>query len=188
MSSEPQVPELGSAVSSGSATDPFDTGFYFDRWLKDLNGDWQTLPPEVVDEVESADSEFYLGCFPGSSCEINFEGLLHFDGYSFGNMISPEGTLVLTQRGRIEADINVRVAVISGWVTGNITATERVVLESEAKVVGQIYTPALCVKLGAIFDGECLLIPHRQPGKTDGDRILDERFERDEDFAVVAGV
>jgi cytoskeletal protein CcmA (bactofilin family) len=82
---------------------------------------------------------------------------LHFDGYSFGNITSPEGTLVLTKRGRIEADVNVKVAVINGCVTGDITASERVVLESEARVTGQIYTRALSVKLGAIFDGECVL-------------------------------
>jgi cytoskeletal protein CcmA (bactofilin family) len=81
---------------------------------------------------------------------------LHFDGYSFGPISSPEGTLVLTSRGRIEADVDVRVAIINGWVTGNITATERVVLESEARVTGQILTRALSVKLGAVFDGECL--------------------------------
>jgi cytoskeletal protein CcmA (bactofilin family) len=62
---------------------------------------------------------------------------------------------VLTSRGRIEADVDVKVAIINGWVTGNITATDRVVLESEARVTGQILTRALSVKLGAVFDGEC---------------------------------
>jgi cytoskeletal protein CcmA (bactofilin family) len=80
---------------------------------------------------------------------------LHFDGYSIGDINSPDGTLVLTKRGRIEADVNVKVAVIKGWVTGDITATERVVLESEARVTGQIHTRSLSMKLGAIFDGEC---------------------------------
>ncbi len=82
--------------------------------------------------------------------------MLHFDGYSIGNITSPDGTLVLTKRGRIEADINVGVAVIGGWVTGNITASDHVVLESEARVTGQIRTPALSVRLGAVFDGDCI--------------------------------
>ncbi|MEP6569076.1 MAG: polymer-forming cytoskeletal protein [Acidobacteriota bacterium] len=76
-----------------------------------------------------------------------------------GNINSPYGTLVLTKRWRIEADFNVKVAVINGWVTGDITATERVVLESEAPVTGQIQTPALSMKLKALFDGECCSDP-----------------------------
>ena len=154
MSADPQVTEPGSADSRTQAADPLDTGFYFERWVKDVSGDREALPADALDNGQNQDSEFYIGSFPGSNCEVEFEGILHFDGYSFGNINSPDGTLVLTQRGRIEADINVRVAVIAGWVTGNITATDRVILESEAKVVGQIYTPALTVRLGAIFDGD----------------------------------
>jgi len=143
------------AGTSLAATDPFDVSRAFDRWLQDLNAARNPLARQT--EAEKEDSEIYIGSFPGSNCEIAFEGVLHFDGYSMGNMSSPDGTLVLAKRGRIEADVNVKAAVINGWVTGNITATESVLLESEARVTGQIRTRALSVRLGAIFDGECLL-------------------------------
>lgn len=148
--------ELGGATIAGpSSADAFDTSLHFDRWLQDLQGREQPLAPPALETSEKENSEIHLGSFPGSNCEVTFEGVLHFDGYSIGNISSPDGTLVLTKRGRIEADINVGVAVINGSVTGNITATERVVLESEARVTGQIRTPALSVRLGAVFDGEC---------------------------------
>jgi cytoskeletal protein CcmA (bactofilin family) len=148
--------ELGDAADTSlTAADPFAVSQSFHRWLQDLEAARNPLARETEAEQEE-DSEFYIGSFPGSNCEIAFEGVLHFDGYSMGNMSSPDGTLVLTRRGRIEADVNVRAAVINGWVTGNITATESVVLESEARVTGQIHTRALSVRLGAIFDGECL--------------------------------
>ena len=142
------------ATANQPAPDPFDTSLSFDRWLQDTQQVRNHPVPEPADE--EAESGMYIGSFPGSNCEITFEGVLHFDGYSIGDISSPDGTLVLTKRGRIEADINVRVAVINGWVTGDITSSERVVLESEARVTGQIYTPALSVRLGAIFDGECI--------------------------------
>ena len=149
-------PEPGSDANSSLAnTDPFEVSRAFNRWLQDLEAARNPLAREM--EAAQEDSESYIGSFPGSNCEISFEGVLHFDGYSMGNMSSPEGTLVLTKRGRIEADVNVKAAVINGWVTGNITATERVVLESEARVTGLIQTRALSVRLGAVFDGECLL-------------------------------
>jgi cytoskeletal protein CcmA (bactofilin family) len=141
-----------------SAADPFDTGAFFDQWLQDLGAEEKRLaPPNPASAEVTEDEGFYIGSFPGSNCEVSFEGVLNFDGYSFGPITSPEGTLVLTKRGRIEADVNVKVAIIHGLVTGDITASERVVLESEARVTGQIYTPALSVRLGAILDGECVL-------------------------------
>jgi cytoskeletal protein CcmA (bactofilin family) len=148
---------VASAVNS-SSPDKFDTSANFHRWLQELQGREKPIPSQPQQSSEEENSEIYIGSFPGSNCEVSFEGVLHFDGYSIGNISSPEGTLVLTKRGRIEADINVGVAVIGGCVTGNITATERVVLESESQVTGQIHTPLLSVRLGAIFDGDCLLI------------------------------
>lgn len=140
-----------------SLQDAFDPGPHFDRWWKDLKGS----PPHVdiqSPEEHEENSESYIGSFPGSNCEVTFEGVLHFDGYSIGNISSPEGTLVLTKRGRIEADIDVGVAVINGSVTGNITAPEHVLLDSDARVMGQIHTRLLTVRLGAVFDGDCLFV------------------------------
>ncbi|HEV7682421.1 MAG TPA: polymer-forming cytoskeletal protein [Pyrinomonadaceae bacterium] len=152
-----ETAEPGNATNSLVAPDPFDVSKPFSRWLDDLQAARHPLAHQTPAAEEDEASEIYIGSFPGSNCELSFEGVLHFDGYSFGPITSPEGTLVLTHRGRIEADVDVRVAIINGWVTGNITATDRVVLDSEARVTGQIFTRALSVKLGAVFDGECLL-------------------------------
>ncbi len=152
-----------SAAADKPVLDPFDPSPYFERWLAEINpGQCQSACATPENEAEDH-SEIFIGSFPGSNCEVSFEGVLHFDGYSIGNITSPEGTLVLTKRGRIEADINVGIAVISGWVTGDITASDHVVLESEARVTGQIRTPALSVRLGAVFDGDCLFTAPEKP-------------------------
>lgn len=173
MSTVPDTSKLGDVVSTAepSAADAFDPRVLFERWLQQLQPSQQPVWPEPSELESPDDSEFFIGSFPGSNCEVAFEGVLHFDGYSIGNITSPDGTLVLTKRGRIEADINVGVAVIAGSVTGNITASERVVLESDARVTGQIETPALSVRLGAIFDGECVLTKR---GRLFGARQSDE--------------
>jgi cytoskeletal protein CcmA (bactofilin family) len=155
---EEEIELCDSEPTHESARDPFDTSLFFDQWLQDVGAEAKNLTQTTAEPAEvSEDEGFYIGSFPGSNCEVSFEGVLHFDGYSYGPINSPEGTLVLTKRGRIEADVNVKVAVIHGWVTGDITASERVVLGSEARVIGQIYTRALSVRLGAVFDGECVL-------------------------------
>lgn len=177
----------GASAANRSPADPFDPTLYFDRWLQDLQGDQRPLTPEAPETQQEEDSGIYIGSFPGSNCEVSFEGVLHFDGYSIGNISSPEGTLVLTKRGRIEADINVGIAIINGSVTGNITATERVVLESEARVSGQIRTAALSVRLGAVFDGECVFTAAPEPVAF---RALSQwdQSEEVEQLAVGAGV
>ncbi|SRR6266550_3392232 len=136
----------------------FDPSAYFDRWLADV----QAAPHQPLLELPHTDTnqeqEIYLESRIGSNCDVTFEGVLHFDGYSLGNVLSPGGTLVLSNRGRIEADIEVGTAIIDGFVTGNITASERVILESDARVRGQIFTPALSMRLGALLDGDCLFV------------------------------
>lgn len=136
----------------------FDPAASFDRWLADVAAAISQPAAELPVTNDDLDQEFFVESRIASNCELNFEGVLHFDGYSLGNVLSPSGTLVLTRRGRIEADINVGTAIICGAVTGNITASERVVLESDARVKGQIFTRALSMRLGAILDGDCLLL------------------------------
>jgi cytoskeletal protein CcmA (bactofilin family) len=136
----------------------FDPSMYFDRWLADVKTSLDNLSARLPDPTVDAEHEILLESQIRSNCDVTFEGVLRFDGYSIGNVRSPKGTLVLTKRGRIEADIEVATAIIEGAVTGNITANERVVLESDARVRGQIFTPALSMHLGAVWDGDCVIV------------------------------
>jgi cytoskeletal protein CcmA (bactofilin family) len=156
MSTHSEMIEPINTANQVLAVDPFDVSQPFSRWLDDLQATRSPLAHQAAPVKEEEDPGIYIGSFPGSNCEVTFEGVLHFDGYSYGDITSPDGTLVLTKRSRIEADVDVKVAIVHGWVTGNITASERVILESDARVTGQIVTRALSVKLGAVFDGECL--------------------------------
>ena len=147
---------VGDEVTDSCAA-VFDPAAYFDRWLADVAAAVSQPAAELPFIHDDLDQDFFVESRIGSNCDLNFEGVLHFDGYSLGNVLSPSGTLVVTKRGRIEADIDVGIAIIDGAVTGNITASERVVLERDARVKGQIYTRALSMHLGAILDGDCLL-------------------------------
>ncbi|MDQ2975781.1 MAG: polymer-forming cytoskeletal protein [Acidobacteriota bacterium] len=143
--------------------DAFDPRRYFDRWLEDIQGGPKNPTSETQEKEAEGSSGIFTESLQGSDCEVTFEGVLHFNGHSIGNISSPEGTLVLTRTGRIEADINVGVAVINGSVTGNITAAERVLLDSNAQVTGKIITPLLSVRVGAIFDGDCWFTSSPEP-------------------------
>ena len=122
----------------------------------------QTQASRAVSESESlarAVKEGAVGGFVGGtsvlSGEINFRGMMRVDGKVTGRVASDDGTLIVSSGGRVEAEVAVAVARISGEVTGDITATERVELGRTARVSGNIQTPALVVEDGAVFDGNC---------------------------------
>ena len=150
-------------VEPGSDTD-FDASRYFDQWWQELQVNRNSRVSE--DDAGSDDSRMSIESLPGSNCEVTFEGVLHFDGHSMGNIRSAGGALIVTKRGRVDADIDVGVAVINGTVIGNITASERVFLDSDALVKGQIITRRLSIRPGAIFEGDCMFIDGRDLSST----------------------
>jgi cytoskeletal protein CcmA (bactofilin family) len=85
---------------------------------------------------------------------VVFDGVLRVDGVVKGNIRSAHGTLITTEQGRVEADVDVRVAIIDGYLEGTLRATEHVILNSTARVAGDIYTASLSIKNGAVFEGK----------------------------------
>jgi len=47
------------------------------------------------------------------------------------------------------------VLIVYGEVVGNVKATQMVELKANAKVKGNIETPALTIEKGVIFEGSC---------------------------------
>ncbi|MGC4116443.1 MAG: polymer-forming cytoskeletal protein [Myxococcales bacterium] len=62
-------------------------------------------------------------------------------------------TLIVESSGVVKADAQVRNAVVSGVVVGNITATESVQLTKEGRMVGDIAAPRVIIVEGAAFRG-----------------------------------
>ncbi|MGL1937284.1 MAG: polymer-forming cytoskeletal protein [Fibrobacterales bacterium] len=65
------------------------------------------------------------------------------------------GNLVVEPTGRIEADVTVDTAIIAGIVEGDVIAKEKVVLEANSKLFGNITTKELVIVEGALFRGNC---------------------------------
>ena len=62
-------------------------------------------------------------------------------------------SLFVEGSGVIEADIETANVEVSGHVTGNISATEKVELKADCKVVGDIRSPRILIADGAVFKG-----------------------------------
>ncbi|MFQ5684372.1 MAG: polymer-forming cytoskeletal protein [Candidatus Binatia bacterium] len=91
-------------------------------------------------------------------CEVNGRlvsaGTLVVHGKFQGELLSSENLLV-GETGRVEAEVQAGVALVSGHITGTITARERVELRATARVFGDILTPVLVLEEGVVFDGHC---------------------------------
>lgn len=86
--------------------------------------------------------------------KLAFEGTVRIEGKFLGE-ISSEGTLVVGQGARVEANIAVATIIINGDVIGDIRATTLVSLQSTGRLKGNILTAGLSVAQGAVFDGAC---------------------------------
>lgn len=62
-------------------------------------------------------------------------------------------TLIVEPSGIVKANVQVRNAIVSGVVVGNITATESVELTREGRMVGDINSPRVIIVDGASFRG-----------------------------------
>ena len=90
--------------------------------------------------------------------EIAFEGTLSLSGYFSATLRSETGTLLVTPTGEIDGDIAVENAIVEGSVRGDISAQGSIELGAAARVIGDIEMPALKIRPGAIFEGQCTFL------------------------------
>ena len=90
--------------------------------------------------------------------EANFKAMMRVDGHLSGRVSSTSGTLIVGNNGKVDANIEVAVAVIHGTINGDIIATQRLELGRTAKVNGNVQTPSLIIEQGAIFEGSCKMV------------------------------
>lgn len=79
---------------------------------------------------------------------------VRIDG-SFKGKIETSEILTIGHGGIVEADIVAKSAIIGGKVIGNITVDDRVELEANASLIGDLKTKDLVINEGAVFHGNC---------------------------------
>lgn len=104
----------------------------------------------------------YVGNGTVLTGETNFQAMLRIDGHLTGRVSSENGTLIIGSTGRVDANIAVAAAVISGTVNGDVIASERLELGRTARVVGNIQSPRLVIEDGAIFEGGCSMLKSKE--------------------------
>ncbi|GGA87482.1 cell shape determination protein CcmA [Arenimonas soli] len=91
--------------------------------------------------------------------DINFSGGLYVEGTIYGKVVADDGSaavLTLSEDGRIEGEVRAPVVVISGTMTGDVYASERVELAANARVQGNIHYKVVEMAAGAMITGRLI--------------------------------
>jgi cytoskeletal protein CcmA (bactofilin family) len=86
--------------------------------------------------------------------ELVFKGSFRIEG-AFQGTIKSDSLLIIGEKGKVEADVNVGQIVINGEIRGNVQAKERVEIHGRGRVYGTIVTPKLVVEEGAFLEANC---------------------------------
>ena len=104
----------------------------------------------------------YVGNGTVLTGETSFQAMLRIDGHLTGKISSESGTLIVGASGRVDANVAVAQAIISGTLNGDIIATEKLELTRTARVIGNVQAPRLVIEDGAIFEGGCTMLKAKE--------------------------
>jgi cytoskeletal protein CcmA (bactofilin family) len=117
-----------------------------------------TESESLAREIKEGNLSGFVGGGTVVTGEANFKAMMRVDGHLSGRVNSTSGTLIVGANGKVDANIEVAVAVIHGTVNGDIIATQRLELGRAAKLNGNIQTASLMIEPGALFEGSCKMI------------------------------
>lgn len=109
--------------------------------------------------------------------DMTFKAMLRVDGDLSGRVKSEKGTIIVSDGGQVEGNVEVAVAKINGAVNGDIIASQRIEFGRTARVVGNITTPELVIEPGAVFEGGCRMRGFETAQKAEGATVGEKRLE-----------
>ncbi len=99
--------------------------------------------------------------------DINFSGGLRVDGKLTGNISAKDANdsslLTISEQAEISGNVTVPHVVINGIVNGNVSSAGKVLLQSKAKIVGDVYYSTIEMELGATVNGSMVCETAKKP-------------------------
>jgi cytoskeletal protein CcmA (bactofilin family) len=88
-------------------------------------------------------------------CDADVFILGHFQG----KIDSGNHDIQIEKGAKVKADIQGKNITVLGKVTGNITASVKILVGKEAKMIGNLSAPQIAIKEGAKFKGRVSMLP-----------------------------
>jgi len=115
---------------------------------------------EIVDETRLAGLIDHGTELKG---ELNFKGSFRIEG-AFQGKIFSDSMLIIGEKGKVEADVQVGQLIINGEIRGTLQAKDRIEIHNRGRVYGTLITPRLVVEEGAFLEANCQTTEVRGPG------------------------
>ena len=158
-SQRPEVPDYSTAKTYQSSYQPTNTEAKPAVDATPSSGSRAMTESETLaKDIKEGTLSGFVGGGTVVTGEANFKAMMRVDGHLSGRVSSTSGTLIVGANGKVDANIEVAVAVIHGTINGDIIATQRLELGRAAKVNGNIQTPSLIIEQGAVFEGTCKMV------------------------------
>ena len=87
--------------------------------------------------------------------DLHFSGTLHINGNVRGSIFTAD-VLIIGEHATVEAVIKAGEVQIYGTVVGNIDGVRRIEICESGRLRGDVRTPKLVIKEGALFEGTSL--------------------------------
>lgn len=102
----------------------------------------------------------HLSVFLGP--ESGFQGVMNFRGQAhincpFEGEIKGDGELLIGPMAEIRGNIEAKIVIVTGFLHGDVTATERIELKKPGKLQGNITSPVVAMEEGVQFEGHCTM-------------------------------
>ena len=109
---------------------------------------------KTIDENINGPAETVVGPSVKIQGDLNSEGNIKIEGQVSGKVKTSQSVFVIPG-AKINADILAGNAVVGGEVQGNLKITGHLILQSTAKIMGDISCQIFRVEDGAQFSGKC---------------------------------
>jgi len=127
------------------------------RWRKSAQASRSSDLTAFIDEGSEIEGKY------------TFQGTVMLNG-KFSGEINSNDSLIIGEKGVVNATVRAGVVLINGEVIGNVFATERVELRGTARVYGDVEAPVIVVEEGVRFEGRCKNTKTRSADDTSADR------------------
>lgn len=95
--------------------------------------------------------------------EIQFDNILHIDGIVIGKIYAKNfknSILLVGKNAIVKADIVADIIIVSGCLSGNVYAPQKLEIKKKAKFEGRIFTSNLIVHKDSYFHGNSYMTKH----------------------------
>ena len=108
---------------------------------------------EMESDFKQSNELNFIGSGTYVEGSIEAKGSLRIDGRVKG-AVKAADTLTIGAKGEVSGEVHARMAVVGGKVDGDIRVEEKLVLEANSVLVGNLKAKKLVIDDGAIFQGK----------------------------------